>query len=289
MKKSNKIIPFIILIIITASCKTFFIPDSDVEIPEQKRDSVCHFILDNQIKYSSLSIRFSATIESEENSDSFRGNLRILKDSAIWISVRSLNIEGARLLITPDSVKIINRLENTFYMGKINLLTERVGYDFSYYDLQALLTNSLFFFPNKESLCKRFNEMTECKSDIAEICYTTNNQSIITATDTIADGDDYALHKTEYLENIRQTIKLLPEIYRISELSFKSDLRLLELSVLYDKFFITDNQYFPKEIKITVQNPEFEINLDLSIDNLIIDREELSVPFSVPSRYKKIN
>ena len=50
-------------------------------------------------------------------------NVRIVHDEAIWISVTALmGIEVARVLITPDSVKIINRLQAEYIKKPLEYL-----------------------------------------------------------------------------------------------------------------------------------------------------------------------
>ena len=47
--------------------------------------------------------------------------LRMRKDSVIWISASAfLGIEAARLLLTPDSFKMINRLNSTYISSDIS-------------------------------------------------------------------------------------------------------------------------------------------------------------------------
>ncbi|RYY11186.1 MAG: DUF4292 domain-containing protein, partial [Cytophagaceae bacterium] len=44
-------------------------------------------------------------------------NLRVRRDSAIWLSGSLVGIEGGRALLTADSVRVINRLKNTYFAG----------------------------------------------------------------------------------------------------------------------------------------------------------------------------
>src|SRR5215204_182640 len=52
-------------------------------------------------------------------------NIKMYKDSAIWVSVNAiLGIEAMRLLITKDSVKLLNKLEKTYAARGISFLHE---------------------------------------------------------------------------------------------------------------------------------------------------------------------
>ena len=58
----------------------------------------------------------SGTVFVNEKAIPLNANIRMQKDSVIWISATALlGIEAVRLLITPDSFKMINRLISEEY------------------------------------------------------------------------------------------------------------------------------------------------------------------------------
>ena len=70
--------------------------------------------------YAKASYKFSCEYSVNGGSpDSFSGNLRVCRDSLMWVSLRSFNIEGFRVLVSNDSVKVINRLKNEYYAEDI--------------------------------------------------------------------------------------------------------------------------------------------------------------------------
>ncbi len=81
--------------------------------------------------------------EGEGNKLSSAVNLRMKKDSAIWISVMPmLGIEAARAMLTPDSVKIINRLERTYISTDYRFLERQFNIKVDFNTLQALLVGN---------------------------------------------------------------------------------------------------------------------------------------------------
>ena len=60
------------------------------------------------------------------------------KDSIMYIAISKLGIEGARIVITPDTVKYINHLENTYYSGDYSFLNKFVGFNVNFKMLQAI-------------------------------------------------------------------------------------------------------------------------------------------------------
>lgn len=69
------------------------------------------------------------------------GNIRMYKDSAIWVSISAtlLNVEGLRLLITKDSVKLMNKLEKTYAARGIGFLQDVSSLPMNLYTLQDLI------------------------------------------------------------------------------------------------------------------------------------------------------
>ena len=65
----------------------------------------------------------------QDDFQSFRGsfNLRIRKDSVIWLNVKKLSIEGARILIDQDSVFAIDRLNKQYIAFPLDQLEQRLG------------------------------------------------------------------------------------------------------------------------------------------------------------------
>ena len=77
----------------------------------------------NQPAFDWMSTRFSGSVLWDGKTHSIAGSMRIRSDSAIYISIAPiLGIEIARAIITPDSVKLINRLESTYYSGDMKIL-----------------------------------------------------------------------------------------------------------------------------------------------------------------------
>ncbi|MBK8947520.1 MAG: DUF4292 domain-containing protein [Flavobacteriales bacterium] len=63
-------------------------------------------------------------------SRSFRSAVRLVTDSALWVSITpALGIEVARALVTVDSVKVLDRLKDTYFVGGRDNAWARFGID----------------------------------------------------------------------------------------------------------------------------------------------------------------
>ena len=95
-------------------------PPQAVEVHQvtESADSLASVVIgrDLSTRWFSARVNVDATIDKENRS--FNANLRICKDSAIWMSISpALGIEVARVLIDKDSVRFINRLNSTYFKG----------------------------------------------------------------------------------------------------------------------------------------------------------------------------
>ena len=66
-------------------------------------------------------------------------NVRLRRDSLIWVSGSLLGIEGVRAVLTPDSVRVVNRLEKSYFVGGYDYLSRLLEVPVSFAQVQALL------------------------------------------------------------------------------------------------------------------------------------------------------
>ena len=70
-------------------------------------------------------------------------NLRVRKDSTIWISISKVGIEAVRALITRDSVAIMDKLERRYAIYDFPTLSRQFDFDMNFDLLQALIVGNL--------------------------------------------------------------------------------------------------------------------------------------------------
>jgi hypothetical protein len=86
-----------------------------------------------------LSAKGKATINLKNDKKTVNLTVRMQRDKAIWMSAGLAGFEGARVLLTPDSVRVMNRLENTYFAGGYDYLSKLLNVPVSFADMQALL------------------------------------------------------------------------------------------------------------------------------------------------------
>lgn len=143
-KKINLLLIIAALVVVGYGCRgpREMIPDVR---PLSTADLTLIEIHSHQADFEWFSTRFSGTVVWEDRRHSIAGTMRIRKDSAIYVSVAPiLGIEVARALITPDSVRVISRMESTYYYGDLGALSKMFNADVDFYMLQALILGNDF-------------------------------------------------------------------------------------------------------------------------------------------------
>ena len=106
-----------VALFVLQSCRATRSARSTKASSEALADSAATRLKANFFTYQWFSARAKMSLSSEDNNIEFTANIRAKKDSAIWVSISpALGIEVARVLITADSVRVIDRL-NKKYMS----------------------------------------------------------------------------------------------------------------------------------------------------------------------------
>ncbi|HVG17064.1 MAG TPA: DUF4292 domain-containing protein [Chitinophagaceae bacterium] len=182
------------------------------------------------------------------------GTLRIYKDSTIWISVNAvLGIEAMRLLITKDSIFLLDKLNKTYSARSIDYLQEVTALPLTLLTLQDLLVGNPVFVDSNLVSYSTSNKTTT----ILSIGPSFKNLL------TIDNEDNTLLHSKLDDVNIAKS--------RTADLG-------------YDDFEKKQGKSFPTKRRITVAE---KTKLEVSLKFKQVDfNEEVSFPFSVPKNYK---
>ena len=116
-------------------------------------DSI-RFIKDNYSQLLANRIEFE-TFSAKVNTDYEGGDgkkydvnvfIRMKKDSLIWISVKgALGIEGMRILIDKESVRILNKLDKEYQVRSLEYLTEVAALPLDLHTVQQLIIGNPVF------------------------------------------------------------------------------------------------------------------------------------------------
>ena len=103
--------------------------------------SVLKDVKNNHIDFQTFSAKIKVDFEgSDGKKNDFNAFLRMKKDSSIWVSINAaLGIEAFRILITPDKVRVLNKIDKEYQERSASYLKEVSKVPIDFYDLQDLL------------------------------------------------------------------------------------------------------------------------------------------------------
>ena len=105
-----------------------------------------------------------------QNSESRMGgrcNIRMIKDSLIWMNFKKLSIEASRILLTRDSFWIKYPLDKMYEAGPLNELLDYYELKLNFDELQELIAGN-FVVPEK-NLVRRFETKSHHEIDFYDI------------------------------------------------------------------------------------------------------------------------
>lgn len=97
-------------------------------------------IRSRQINFNTFSGKARTHLTIDANSYDVTMNIRIKKNKQIWVSITAIaGIEVARALITPDSIKIINKLQGVYLKKPFSYVYQYTGKQINYQTVEAIV------------------------------------------------------------------------------------------------------------------------------------------------------
>jgi len=226
-------------------------------VSQQNTDQSTLSILDwKPLAFDYLVLKSKVTFKTKDNSVNATANIRIKKDSIIWISITpGLGIEVMRSIITPDSVKIINRLDNKYDKYSIDYLKETLGVDLNFYNLQNLIVGDLLLplvheDQIKDLLVEELWEVSQARKKVNALSLISKTQKKVTRLDA----------RTQEQE---------------------------QLLVNYGAFSMIDSLVMHQEQSLQLIQKQDTTFIDVSHQKIEFPTKAIAFPFSVPKKYEK--
>ena len=114
-------------------------------------------IQSNKINFSTFSAKVKVNFEGFDGKDyDFNAFVRIKKDRVIWVLINAaFGIEAFRVMITPDSVKVLNRLDKVVQLRSVNYLQEVMHLPVDFYTMQDLLIGNPIYLDSNISFYRK--------------------------------------------------------------------------------------------------------------------------------------
>lgn len=108
-------------------------------------DEIILQLSQNQIQANWLDARARLAYDDGELSVRGTAQIRLQRDSLVWMSVKKLGFEVARIQVTPDSVYVIDRINNTYGIFGLSYLEENFNLPADFQLLQTVILGNAWF------------------------------------------------------------------------------------------------------------------------------------------------
>jgi hypothetical protein len=270
---------FIILLplFISIGCKTTKKVQTDgkpkVIVPSLKKENI-HTLTSklriNKADFKWLSAHVSIDMQIDSEETSFSGNIRMRKDSLIWMSLSKLGIKGAQLLLTQDSAFEINYRDDSYFKSDYDYINGRIDNDVDYDMVQAVMLGSTMEFYNDTSKMKSYFDGSEY---IISTIRKRKLKKVLFKNVHYHSKDD------------GQFIFLDPTDFHITHLQVKDFVNNRTFDAYYSDFQKVDSVMFPFHIRFEIKASK-NIKVDFQYKKVLFQAQE-EVPFIIPKKYER--
>ena len=256
----------ILLLFFAASCKSSK-EAASVVLSSMTTQERINSIIQSGIQYNDLSSNLKLTIRPGKNhkETSVDAQLRIVKNEALQISLRIpiLGSEAFRILITPDNVLIIDRLNRQYLYETMQDFHTQMPFDFNYYNMEALFTNQLFIAGKKEITAADYAGFQIREDNFrAHISYL-DKQKI------------FYNFESDYTNRIQAT-----------RMEQKNGSAFLQCNYT-DWRLASNNRIFPMMLSLQLHTPDEIYNLNCSYKSMVINTA-VTIDYNIPNKYRQV-
>jgi hypothetical protein len=258
---------FAIIAIVVSACnstqktKKSKQPKAEIATPAQppqtetaldpKIQNILNAVYANELKFNTFYAKIKTKATIDGRTQSFSTQMRWQKNQKIWLSMTIIGIEGARVLMNKDSIKIIDRLNNRNMLKPISYIQQQAYIELTYNDIEKILLAQPVFI-NTEKL-----ELVE------------------NATENILKSNDSRF----------ATVITLDKQNRIKNIFITDKLKKQTLNSDYSNFILLNGKYFPATRYINIASGSGKFNMEMEFNDIDLAKE-LSFPFEPNPKYK---
>jgi hypothetical protein len=208
----------------------------------------------NQLNFRTLTSRLRIDYTDGESKQSVGVSLRMEKDKIIWLSA-PLGIVKA--MITPDRVTFYNKLQNEYFDGDFEYLSNLLGTDLDFKKLQNLLLGEALF-------------------DLRDERY-----------DVSVNGSSYELKPKRAADLFKTLFNIEPNNFKMASQQISQPWKKRLLEIRYKDYQERNKNVVPNNVGIVAIDNDVRNIIDIEYRNVEFDNR-ISFPYRIPSGFDKI-
>lgn len=248
-----------------SSCKSKKIISSEGTLEKKTHKEILTDVLKSEYKFETLTTKGNIELKAGNSSQKVPAVIKMIKDSIVQASLRIPIIggEAMRVTFTRDSIIIIDRLKKQYVAERFKDSKTIADFDFNFYNLQAILTNSLFIPGHINVTSKDFDKFNVSVTKEVYMLQTKGKGNLL--YNFAVDASD-----------------------RIASTLIYNEKKDITLQWSYSDFIKDNDQIYPTNMEAKVNISKKRVDIILSYDKLEINKS-LSVDNSIPSKYAKVD
>jgi len=232
------------------------------------------YVKENEFDFVWVMAKANVETRIDGKEESFDIKVNVRKDSAMLITIQYLlGIQVAKILITKDSVKMVNYIQKNYFKGDFAYINDVLNADLDFNVLQAVLFgNSAEFYEDDELKLKPVTDRENC-----HYLLSTERKRRLRR---LQSGDNE-------LKKALQILTLNPDNYKIIKNEFSDPATNRSFIANYKNFTQKDSVYAPYHVDIDIVA---EKKASVKIDYVRIEKnipQKLSL--NIPSKYEAIS
>jgi hypothetical protein len=228
-------------------------------------------IHENEFNYNWINAKAKVESVVDGKEENFDVRVRIRKDSAILILIEALTIDVAKVLITRDSVKMVNYYSKNYFRGDFNYLNELLNADLDYDVVQAVMFGNSAEFHDDETKLKPVTDRENCH-------YILSTERKKRLRKIQQGGSE--------LRKALQTLTLNPDNYKIIKNEFIDPTVNRVFTANYKNFTQKDSVYAPYNVDIDIVA---EKKANIKIEYVRIEKNvPQKISLNIPAKYDPI-
>lgn len=223
----------------------------------------------HKLDFETFSSKIRVSFDNGKKSQTVGGNLKILKDSLIWISISpGMGIELARMVISKDSVKLLDRLNKRYFVGDFTFLEAKSGVEIDFATIHSILTNGVFIYPQNAGI--GFRDDFTLKMD----------------TNKFVLENDKESDRMKQL-SIQSVYDVVPGTYRPDRIKIRQLAENKGIDLKYSDFTDKSGFNIAEDIDLVMRKNEKEVKLSIKYLKYNFNKTA-SFNFKIPKGYSEL-
>jgi hypothetical protein len=134
----NRTIGLVVIIVslFAVSCSKKVVTPVDIKAPATALSV-------EEIDFEYLQGKARMILRDSKKERDVKANIRVRKDSVIWMTFSVIGVQGGKALINKDSITIVSNVDKEYYVFEYDELSKRYNFDINFNVIQSAMLGNL--------------------------------------------------------------------------------------------------------------------------------------------------